>query len=205
MVLGDEKGRGLPLSRMALAPAGLQPDAAEWSGATGGNASAVLGRVTWENDEQAGGWVLPLRRWQRACLVRPSALDRRCSCWRRLLSMPVALGEHPPCRVVRAGSRAFWQANEFRCSFPSPTGRQTSFGVVETLPARPMGPFWRNMRPQTGRFTPILLFLQQNSKPRRPKRLSVSGIITPKLVSLPLGTPRLLRNSICCQCDPRRR
>lgn len=134
--------------------------------------------------------------------MRPSALDRRCSRRRRLLSMPVAQGEHPPCRVVRAGSRAFWQANEFRCSFPSPTGRQTSFGVVEMPLARPMGPFWRNMRPQTGRFSPILLFLQQNFKPGRPRRFSVSGIITPKLDLLPLGTPRLLRNAICCQCDP---
>ena len=202
MVPGDEKGRGPPLSRMALVPAWLQPDAAEWSGATGGNASAVLGRVTWENDEQAGGWVLPLRRWQRACLVRLSALDCRCSRRRRLLSMLVAQGEYPPCRVVRAGSRAFWQRSEFRCSFPGPIGRQMSFGVVETLLARSMGPFWRNMRPQTGRFSPILLFLQQNSKPRRVGRLPVSGIITPKLVSLPLGTPRLLRNAICCRRDP---
>ena len=143
------------------------------------------------------------------CLVGPAALDRRCSCWRRLLlSMPVAWGEHPFCRaaqsVVHVDSGAFWQRNEFRCSFPGPIGRQTSFGVVETLPARPMGPFWRNMRPQTGHFSPILLFLQQNFEPCRVGRLSVSGIITPKLVSLPLGTPRLLRNAICCQCDPRK-
>ena len=100
------------------------------------------------------------------------------------------------------GAGAFWQRNEFRCSFPGPIGRQTSFGVVETLPARPMGPFWRNMRPQTGRLSLILLSLQQNSKPRRVGRLPVSGIITPKLVSLPLGTPRLLRNAICCRRDP---
>ena len=143
MVLGDEKGRGPPLSRMALAPAGLQPDAAEWSGATGGNASAVLERVTWENDEQAGGWVLPLRRWQRACLVRPSALDCHCSRRRRLLSMLVPQGERPHCRVTcgvgrfpgfladkRVSvqfSRTYWQTNEFRSSRNTPCASHGTF------------------------------------------------------------------------------
>ena len=45
----------------------------------------------------------------------------------------------------------------------------------------------------------ILLFKQQNCVPSRAERHSRSEIITPKLVSLPVGTPGLLRNSICCQ------
>ena len=150
MVLGDEKGRGPPLSRMALAPAGLQPDAAEWSGATGGNASAVLRFVTWENDEQAGGMAL----FAIASVLVESALGEAGRA-RSLSPSPTAaafdaghLGRGPalPGDVWR-GAGAFWQRNEFRCSFPGPIGRQMSFGVVETLPARPMGPFWRNMRP----------------------------------------------------------
>ena len=45
----------------------------------------------------------------------------------------------------------------------------------------------------------ILLFKQQNCVPSRAERYFRSEIITPKLVSLPVGRPGLLRNSICCQ------
>ena len=45
----------------------------------------------------------------------------------------------------------------------------------------------------------ILLFKQQNCVPSRAEGYSRSEIITPKLVSLPVGGPGLLRNSFCCQ------
>ena len=65
-------------------------------------------------------------------------------------------GERPPCRVTRDAARGgfrgpIWQTNEFRSSFSEPIGRKTSFGVVEMVPACPMGLFWRNMRPKKGR------------------------------------------------------
>ena len=96
----------------------------------------------------------------------------------------------------------FWQQNEFRSSFPECVGKQTSFGVVKALPARPGDLFQGNLRPLKGQSPSILLLKQQNLTPHKTGQRSRSEIITPKLVWLPSGTPGLLRNSIRCHRDP---
>lgn len=99
--------------------------------------------------------------------------------------------------------RSFWQRNEFRSSFSEPIGRQMSFGVVKTPSARYTALFSWNMRFQKGYSSPIPLLKQQNSTSHGAGRASCPEIITPKLDSLPMGTPGLLRNSIRCQWDSR--
>ena len=102
-----------------------------------------------------------------------------------------------------------WQQNEFGSSFPVPIGRQTSFGVVETLPARPRDLFQGNLGPQkrasaiysvvlTTEFVATqdratLSFRNHYSETRFVARGTLGT--TPKLNFLPVGDE--LRPSLC--------
>ena len=82
-----------------------------------------------------------------------------------------------------------WQANKFRSS-------QNASRVLHS-------PFPAGYKTLKGTFVAHSVVLTtefHTSQSWAPPR---SEIITPKLVSLPRGALRVLRNSICCQSDPR--
>ena len=128
---GTKRGEGPSLSRMALAPAGFQPDAAEWSGATGGNGSAVLGASPGKtmNKRAVGfshcgagrerGW------WGRPRLIAPAAATAfDAGRPGRALALSGGAGRSPGFlagkRVSVQFSRTHWQTNEFRSSRNTP-------------------------------------------------------------------------------------
>lgn len=98
----------------------------------------------------------------------------------------------------------YWQQNQFRSSFASPNGREISFGVVRLVDLRLNALYLVRKPTLNGKNSLDWGFRGQISRfyySETRLAANASEKTTPKLVWLPTGLSRLLRDSFGCQWD----